>query len=220
MNIQTRPLPASPLLLFTPAYKQNIKLLALSTTIFPIATSLLVQIKYKEIFNLPPIAHLFTIPYLLALSIFEIGSGLLVVALPFVFISRSWGEVARELPTEDLIPYLNRVSQLEEAERPRFEALIAALAREPRFDECMERVDRMARLPLWLLLPNERREGASPRLFLSVIQSLSSTENVVNFIHSLNDEQELQFLFLIIDLTPPQPTPRPVPHVVPAAAAA
>lgn len=222
MNIQTRSLPASPFRVLTPGYKQDIKAFALSATIFPIATSLLTQVKYKEIFDLPPIAHLFTIPYLLALSAFEIGSGLLLAFSPLLFISRSWGQVARELPTEELIPYLNRASQLEEEELPRLRALIDGVAGEARFDECMERVERVARLPIWLLLSREKREEASPRTFLLVAQSFSSLQSLIAFLCSLTEEQRVQFGLLIADLQPPQvedPTP-PVPHSEPAAAAA
>lgn len=224
MNVQTRPLPASPLWVLTPQHKRDLELLALSATLFPVAISLLLRIEYKKILDLPPAAHLFTTLYISILSVFGLGSGLLLSVIPLTFAFKNWEQVAQELPTEELLPYLNGAHQLGEEEHPRFEALIDALARQPRFSECMGQINSAARLRIWLLLPEERRREAPLGVFLSVCDSLSSREDLYDFLGSLTREQGAQFLLLIIEALAelPQredPLP-PMPQIAPAAAAA
>lgn len=126
MEIQSQTLPRFPFTIRTPHDKEAAKFISF----FGIISASGFYYGYSN--NL--ISHKFCGYSISLLSFFPISIGLINFA--------KWNRIARHLPIEELLPYLNGVPERKEEASPQLRTLINQLIHLPRFKECLDRLDK------------------------------------------------------------------------------
>lgn len=147
MEIQSRPLPRFPWMVRTPDDGSLITLISLSA----LSTAACFYCGYST----SSINGKFFSYYASFVSALSVGI--------FVLSFTKWRRVARHLPIEELLPYLQRVPEREEEASSQLRALLNELILLPRFQDCLNRLDRDTSLRLFNLLNQNDLKNLVPQ---------------------------------------------------------